>query len=291
MTVRYTAVAGMDDSPLRDAERHVERWRDKLELRLDNRQVFFLFFGSAVVACMLFVLGVMVGKRIESRGQAASPELQDPLAALDRVQKPAPGAAPAAPPQLTFPNQLIGSGVKTKPATLKVAALAPAKAVAPKPIAAAPIAAPKPIVASVSVPKPVVAPVAAPKPVVASVATPKPVVAAPAAAPKPVVAAVATPKVAAAPAAKAVAVAAPPVADAVKSKGKFTLHLNTFTTPDDANAFAQRYPGAFVISGEVPGKGMTYRVRYGNFPSFKDATAAKENFEKQHGTIALVAAR
>jgi len=291
MTVRYTAVAGMDDSPLRDAERHVERWRDKLELRLDNRQVFFLFFGSAVVACMLFVLGVMVGKRIESRGQAASPELQDPLAALDRVQRPAPGAAPAAPPQLTFPNQLIGSGVKAKPATLKVAALVPAKPAAPKPIAVAPIAAPKPIVASVATPKAVVAaPAAAPKAVVASVAAPKPVVAAPAAAPKPV-APVVTPKVAVAPAAKAVAVAAAPAADAAKSKGKFTLHLNTFTTPDDANAFAQRYPGAFVISGEVPGKGMTYRVRYGNFPSFKDATAAKENFEKQHGTIALVAAR
>ena len=36
---------------------------------------------------------------------------------------------------------------------------------------------------------------------------------------------------------------------------------------------------------------MTYRVRYGNFPTFKDATSAKDSFEKQHGTIALVAAR
>jgi DedD protein len=280
MTVRYTAIAGMDDSPLRDAERHIERWRDKLELRLDNRQVFFLFFGSAVVACMLFVLGVMVGKRIESRGQAASPELQDPLAALDRVQKPAPGAAPAAPPQLTFPNQLIGSGARIKPATVKLAALAPAKPTAPKPLIAAPAAVPKAVLASVAAPRPVVAPAAAPKPVVASVAASKPVV-------TPVVAA----KPVTAPAVKLAAAAAAPAADAAKSKGKFTLHLNTFTTPDDANAFAQRYPGAFVISGDIPGKGTTYRVRYGNFPSFKDATAAKETFEKQHGTIALVAAR
>ena len=36
---------------------------------------------------------------------------------------------------------------------------------------------------------------------------------------------------------------------------------------------------------------MAYRVRYGNFPTYKDATSAKDNFEKQHGTIALVAAR
>jgi hypothetical protein len=60
----------MDGPSLEDADQNVERWREKVEVKLDNRQVFFLFFGSAVVACMLFVLGVMVGKRIESRGQA-----------------------------------------------------------------------------------------------------------------------------------------------------------------------------------------------------------------------------
>ena len=114
MTVRYTAVDSMEESALRDVDRNAERWRDKIELRLDNRQVFFLFFGSAVVACMLFVLGVMVGKRIESRGQAASPELQDPLAALDRAHKPAAGVAPAPAPQLTFPNTLIAPPTKPK---------------------------------------------------------------------------------------------------------------------------------------------------------------------------------
>jgi cell division septation protein DedD len=81
------------------------------------------------------------------------------------------------------------------------------------------------------------------------------------------------------------------VADPAKAKGRFTLHLSTFSTADEAAAFAQKYPGAFVVSGDVPGKGMAYRVRYGNFASFKDATAAKDSFEKQHNTIALVAAR
>jgi cell division septation protein DedD len=74
-------------------------------------------------------------------------------------------------------------------------------------------------------------------------------------------------------------------------RGKFTLQLSTFATADEANAFARRYPGAFVVSGDVPGRGMAHRVRYGNFPTFKDAASAKETFEKQHGTIALVAAR
>jgi DedD protein len=291
MTVRYTAIEGMEDSALRDVDRNAERWRDKIELRLDNRQVFFLFFGSAVVACMLFVLGVMVGKRIESRGQAAAPELQDPLAALDRAHKPAAGvAAPA--PQLTFPNTLIAPSARPKSAA--------AKPPVPAPVAK-PVAAPVPVSKAVPAPVPVSKPVAAPVP--ASVAKavpalapqpPKPIIA-PAAgphAPRPI-APVAAPPRPAAPAAAAVSKpgAMAPAADPAKSKGKFTLHLSTFATADEASAFAQRYPGAFVISGEVPGRGMTYRVRYGNFPTFKDATGAKDSFERQHGTIALVAAR
>ena len=58
MGLRYTAVAGMEQTSPRNPELDIDHWRDKIELRLDNRQVFFLFFGSAVVACMLFVLGV-----------------------------------------------------------------------------------------------------------------------------------------------------------------------------------------------------------------------------------------
>ena len=286
MTVRYTAIDSMEESALRDVDRNAERWRDKIELRLDNRQVFFLFFGSAVVACMLFVLGVMVGKRIESRGQAAAPELQDPLAALDRAHKPAAGvAAPA--PQLTFPNTLIASPARLKSATVKLAVAAPiAKPVAP------PMAVAKPVAPPVAVAKPLPVVVAKAVPALAP-QPPKPI--APAAgpqAPRPIAPVAAPPKPAAPAAASASKPGAmAPAAEPAKSKGRFTLHLSTFATADEASAFAQRYPGAFVISGDVPGRGMAYRVRYGNFPTFKDATSAKDNFEKQHGTIALVAAR
>src|SRR5215831_14042700 len=101
-------MAERDEPALRD----LERWKDKIEVRLDNRQVFFLFFGSALCACMLFVLGVIVGKRLESRGRAAIPEVQDPLAVLDRISTP-PGSgastSASAEPALTFPKALIGS--------------------------------------------------------------------------------------------------------------------------------------------------------------------------------------
>ncbi len=230
MSVRYTAVTSMDGPALEEADRNVERWREKIEVKLDNRQVFFLFFGSAVVACMLFVLGVMVGKRIESRGQAEAPVLQDPLAALDRAHQPPVGVA-APDPQLTFPSTL-GGVPKIRPAAAHASAgflprVLPPKAAAPKPVMAA-----------------------------------KPAPALPATA-----------------------------ADPAKAKGKYTLQVSTFASSADAEAFVQKLPGAFVIAGEVPGKGTLYRVRFGNFASYKDATAAKESFEKQHSLIALIAAR
>jgi hypothetical protein len=261
----------MEQTSPRNPELDIDHWRDKIELRLDNRQVFFLFFGSAVVACMLFVLGVMVGKRIESRGQAQAPELSDPLAALDRAHAVPAMSAPASPavspaivPQqpLAFPSTLMVGSLSPKPAASKPAA----KPVA-RPVVAAPPAIPRTVAL---VQKPAPAP-AAPK-------AQAPVVAVTPAAPKPLPPAITPP----APAASA---------DAAKVKGKFTLHLSTFATAEEANLFVKRYPGAFVVAGDVAGKGMTYRVRYGNFASYKDATAAKENFEKQHNTIALVAAR
>ena len=248
MSLRYTAVASMDGPPLEDVDQNVERWREKIEVKLDNRQVFFLFFGSAVVACMLFVLGVMVGKRIESRGQADAPVLQDPLAALDRAHQPPPGVA-APDPQLTFPSTLgLGGAPKMK---TSAHALSSRPTVAPK-------APPAPKVAT------------APKPI----ALAKPMVPAP----KPIAAAKPAPAV------------APPV-DPAKTKGKYTLQLGTFATSADADAVVQKYPGAFVIAADVPGKGMVYRVRLGNYGSYKDVVAAKDSFEKQHSTIALIAAR
>src|SRR5437868_15469999 len=102
--MRYTSESTMDDRALRD----VERWKDKIEVRLDNRQVFFLFFGSALVACLLFILGVIVGKRLESRGKAMAPEIEDPLALLDKVA--ASARTGPEPPPAAIPKALFGAG-------------------------------------------------------------------------------------------------------------------------------------------------------------------------------------
>ena len=69
--------------------RESELYKDKIEVSLDGRQIFYLFFGGAVIVGMVFVLGVMVGRRVEARGHVDAPRAAatvDPLAALDRLE-------------------------------------------------------------------------------------------------------------------------------------------------------------------------------------------------------------
>jgi cell division septation protein DedD len=70
--------------------REPELYKDKIEVSLDGRQIFYLFFGGAVIVGMVFVLGVLVGRRVEARGHLdrADPQAaSDPLAALDRLER------------------------------------------------------------------------------------------------------------------------------------------------------------------------------------------------------------
>ena len=77
--------------------------------------------------------------------------------------------------------------------------------------------------------------------------------------------------------------------DPAKGRGKYTLQISTFLTSAEADAFAQRFPGAFVISGPIPGKGTIYRVRYGNYGSFKEAATAKDDLLGIVGLLACIA--
>src|SRR5688572_15732909 len=88
-----------------------ELFKDKIEVSLDGRQVFYLFFGGAVITSLVFVLGVMVGRRIEARDAVAlgpgTSAAVDPLAALDQL-----GAEP--PGELVFPAALSGDPAAEK---------------------------------------------------------------------------------------------------------------------------------------------------------------------------------
>lgn len=53
--------------------REMHKWKDKVELSLDNRQIFFLFFGLSVIGCFVFALGIMTGRRLQwDPGQQAA---------------------------------------------------------------------------------------------------------------------------------------------------------------------------------------------------------------------------
>jgi DedD protein len=70
--------------------REPELYKDKIQVSLDGRQIFYLFFGGAVIVGLVFVLGVLVGRRVEARGHLDRAETQaesDPLAALDRLER------------------------------------------------------------------------------------------------------------------------------------------------------------------------------------------------------------
>lgn len=81
--------------------RDSDRLKEKLEVSLDNRQIFYLMFGSALVACLVFVIGVLVGKKLENRKLMQNPPgAADELALIDRDTKLAAKG-------LTFHDELI----------------------------------------------------------------------------------------------------------------------------------------------------------------------------------------
>lgn len=286
----------MEERGLRD----IERWRDKIEVRLDNRQVFFLFFGSALVACMLFVLGVIVGKRLESRGRAVSPEIEDPLALLDKVAT-APRTAQAG---VTFPQALFGNAGKTaadkhgKKASLQTPA---------------PVASPMPVTSEVAKEVALVepakaAPAVKPAPAASQSTEAKVVTAKPEAklqakeakdtkeakaSEKPEAKTAEAPVKAKVVEAKESKPATIPTVAPVDNKGKarFALQLSSFQTKSEAEAFAQKFEGErpYLVVSEIPDKGTWYRVRVGDYASSKDALLAKQSFEKKHNVIAYVA--
>ena len=293
MSVRYTGEATMDGPALRD----VERWKDKIEVRLDNRQVFFLFFGSALVACMLFVLGVLVGKRIESRGRAEAPAVEDPLAILDRFRTQSAARAEDA---LTFPGKLIvgtgGGTSRVRPPTSardeRLATRESRMAARPVLTAATPVSAAVPgISPSATLPARSARPPAPAGGLKKTVSPAQPADPTPTS-DKPA-AAVNLPSHSAAVGLSGKSTS-PPATSSVetdRAKGHFLLQLSAFQDKDEAEAFARRFPGknAYVVATDLPGKGVWYRVRVGSFATLKEASSAKTAFEREHNVIAYVA--
>ncbi len=276
-----------------------ELFKDKIEVSLDGRQIFFLFFGGAVIASLVFVLGVMVGKRVEARAHversAATSAALDPLAALDQLGTNQEN--------LTFPSALTGAGTAADMPLGAVdakltKAVAAEKAATEK--AAVEKAAERKAAAEKAAEKAAAEKAAAEKAAAEKAAAEK-AAAEKAAAEKAAAEKAAAEKAAAEKAAAEEAAAASEAdpddgstdgARASKSSSKFTLQLSSFQDRSEAEAFHQRLIRAgyepYIARAEVPDKGTWYRVRLGGYSSYTAAVAAKKKFEAEQKIIAYV---
>jgi cell division septation protein DedD len=253
----------------------MHKWKDKVELSLDNRQIFFLFFGVSVVGCFVFALGVMVGRKLdwepEGRGEAVAE-----VASLDLL-----GDAPLAGGAFTFKDGLAESAAADLPQTRdpEVPPRDEAEVKAEKAALEA-VDADAPALPASTASKPTSKPAGKPTVKPAAAAAPK---AAPAAA----AAAAASPTLASG-ASEAVASSEPAMA---KGKREFTLQIKAFSDASDANSLADKLRSnghdVRVDPSEVRGR-TWHRVRIGAFSSWDDAVAAKAEFEKQEKVIAYV---
>jgi cell division septation protein DedD len=231
-----------------------ELYKDKIEVSLDGRQVFYLFFGGAVIACLVFVLGVMVGRRVEARAHvdkgAPTTAARDPLTALDQLDATARD-------EMSFRKTLAG-GSATSEVDEAIAAIEKARAAKDEKPAAK-----KPEVvregrddAEAEAPEEP-APVAKPEP---------------APAPKPEV--------------------AEPEEKESKDKGKFTLQLSSFKDKLEAESFQADLKAAgyrsYLVQANVEGKGTFWRVRFGKYETYQKAIDAKTEFERKVNKIAYV---
>ncbi|ATB47825.1 SPOR domain-containing protein [Corallococcus macrosporus] len=282
--------------------RDAHRMKEKFDVSLDNRQIVSLLIAGIVVMGAVFVLGVVVGKKLAGNADAvAAPDLLSALdanaQALQNVQQE---------PPLTFPDELTRKAAPEPVAPPKPKPAAVAKAPAEKPAAAKP-SEPKPVTAQ----RPVLAPTPDPDtgelPPEEPKAEPERVVVAEAPTQAvPVsgkVEASAVPtrsttteggglKEAIARATQQPSRPASPPAQAVKG-GAFTLQLSAFQDRQEADRFAARLRdrgyAPYILTAEVPGKGTWYRVRMGSFASRDAATRYLSDFKRETSLDAFVA--
>lgn len=289
--------------------RENELYRDKIEVSLDGRQIFSLFFAGAVIVCAVFVIGIIVGKRVEARahvdraGNAAS---GDPLAALDRLEADAP---------LSFRRTLRGGQAAGGSVDGEIAAMASAQKAAQGELAPAGKAGAHVAAEHAKAEK------AADKAADKSAkldderAESKPSVKTDEKSDAKTETKKDDAKLAKGDEAPQKTVAKGDEAkkgeetkkgeeakkdDAKKDdkkkddkkKSKYTLQLSAFQERGEAETFLSELRAAgyapFVVPAEVEGKGTFYRVRLGNYPSYEDAVAAKADFERKINRIAYV---
>jgi cell division septation protein DedD len=240
--------------------RDANRLKEKIDLSLDNRQVMSLVIGGIVVLGAVFVVGVVVGKKLSTSERASgAPDL---LTALDQRATAMDEATDAS---LTFQDELTKKAAEAP----RIEAPAAPAAVATK-LDPAPAPLPKP--ESVGDPEPV-APVVAAAPR-ADEAVPTRTVLKDGGGMK-----------------EAIARSQRPVEAA--ANGAFSLQLSASQDRDEADRFMAKLKGQgyapYIVEAQVPGRGTWYRVRMGSFPTKEAAGRYLQDFRRETQMEAFVA--
>ncbi len=238
--------------------REMHKWKDKVEFSLDNRQIFFLFFGLSVIGCFIFALGIMTGRRLhwvpgQETAALAEAEGEDSLALLDGEEEPE---------QFAFKAGLAASDAETIPPTRDPSLPPRDEDVVKAEKAAEQVAAAEAVEKQAAVEQKQ-AEVDAVEATIgeqdASLAQ-------------------ATPEAASAPSAE-------------PGKRQFTLQMKAFSRREDADKLADklRHNGhdVRIETHEVRGRSW-HRVRLGEFDTWDEALAAKQEFEQTEHVIAYV---
>jgi len=245
--------------------RDAHRMKDKLDLSLDSRQVVSLLVAGMVVLGAVFVLGVVVGKKLSEADRAAqSPDL---LSALDEKAAAMQREKASEEPALTFQKTL----------TEKAPPEPPARPSEPKPAPAA-----EAVVAAEKAP-------AADGPVPAGAGAPEAKGTIP-----PTTVATRTAPAEERPRTVKLAVPAPraPVPAVAPASG-WTLQLHASQDSAEANRFAaamrEKGYSPYLVAAEVPGRGTWHRVRLGSFTGREEAIKFLQDFKRETGMDAFVA--
>jgi cell division septation protein DedD len=299
--------------------RDLERVKDKIEIRLEPRQVVTLGVATAVFSGVLFAAGYWVGHRQRVEPTAGSGDLAR-LDAARRPNRPGPGSsAPVAAlgdVEFLFPSVVAAGpsrgGPEQVPVRVPAIVMQPSNTenvVAPAEPAAREEGTPGPKAGTAATPglPPApsppdedegrvdgpVSPVTPPRVEVAPIPPPPDEDE-----PRPLPSlggVVATPRSAAAPAPAPTPTPAAPKAAAPKPEraagnaagGSYTLQVKAVKDKAEADDFVARVRAAglepSVIIADVPGKGRVYRVRVGRFETMESAKRFQREFKDRTG--------
>lgn len=259
--------------------RDSHRLKEKYELSLDNRQIVSITVASLVVLGGVFMLGVVVGKKLTAETAALSQQAPtDLLGQLDRRTEDLENVKADA--ALTFQDEL----------TRKTPTL----------IAEPPVVKPVEIVKPVEAPKPVEqkvveAPTPAPseedeKPVEVAVA-PKPEPAKLPETPKSEPTATRTVDAGGSSLKEAFGKAQKSPTETV-ADGQWTVQLSAYQERGEADRFAaglrDKGYAPYILEATIPGKGTWYRVRMGRFGSKESASRYMDDFRRETALNAIV---